>query len=234
VGVDLGFGPDSGLCIDPICAVGRKGHVNQDKIRWPPPSWQTDPRHLSSIKDRSFDFYSVNLTVTLSLLPSPLLDLELVTKSQFDSIPDIHSQDDLPQKTVIEIGELFKKHKVFDQFGLHLLHRHFPLESGQLPVTTVLDDIIELTKLTPIDEILQHSTNGAFRGQLWYLNDKNRFQAYKYEYGPQIEFPQDFLQEFADYIRVNNLQKTVALSTSPSSTSTMEYELGTTVTVTVH
>ena len=174
------------------------------------------------------------MTVTLSLLPSPLLELELVTKSQFDSIPDIHFQDDLPQKKVVEIGELFKKHKVFDNFGLHLLHRHFPLESGQLPVTTVLDDIVELTKLTTIEEIPQHSTKGAFRGQLWFLNDKNKFQAYEYEYGPQIEFPQDFLEDFADYIRVNNLQKTVALSTSPSSTSTIEYELGTTATVTVH
>jgi len=174
------------------------------------------------------------MVVTLSLVPSPLLDLELVTKSQFDSIPDIHSQCNLPQSTVLEIGELFKKHKVVDQFGLHLLHRHFPLEIGQIPVTTVLDDIVELTKLTPIEEVPQHAANGTFRGQLWYLNDKNKFQAYEYEYGPVIEFPQEFLQEFADYIHVNNLQQTVALSTSPSSSTTLEYELGTTATVTVH
>jgi hypothetical protein len=33
-------------------------------------------------------------------------------------------------------------------------------------------------------------------------------------------------QEFADYIHVNNLQQTVALSTSSSSSTTIEYELG--------
>jgi len=174
------------------------------------------------------------MVVMLSLVPSPLLDLDLVTKSQFDSIPDIHSQHDFPQGNVLEIGEIFKKHNVVDTLGLHLLHRHFPLEIGQVPVTTVLDDIVELTKLTPIEEIPQHAANGTFRGQLWYLNDRNRFQAYEYEYGPPIEFPQAFLQEFAEYIRVNNLQQIVALSTSPSSSSTMEYELGTTATVTVH
>ena len=84
---------------------------------------------------------------------SPLIDPTLITKSQFDSIPDIHSQDNLPAATVDEIGKLFREYEVLDTFGLHLLHRHFLLEPGQIPLTTVLDNIVELTKLTPIDEV---------------------------------------------------------------------------------
>lgn len=57
---------------------------------------------------------------------------------------------------------------------------------------------------------------------------------YEYEYGPEIEFPQEFLEELSDYTCANNLSKMTALSTSSTLASTMEYELSTTATVTIH
>jgi hypothetical protein len=84
-----------------------------------------------------------------------------------------------------------------------------------------------VTKLTPLSAI----DLAKLRGQLYFLNE---FQAYEYEYGDPVSFPEPFLKELAGYISANGLRGQIALVSAPPSPQTCEWTVGSQATITIH
>lgn len=160
-----------------------------------------------------------------------LIDPELLPASEFNKIPDIHDQPfGLPPEIVTAIGEIFRKHNVHEKHYLQLLHRHYPMKEGCIAVTKAVDDTMSVTKLTPLNDV----DVSELRGQLYFLNDAGKFQAYEYEYGSPVSFPEPFLEDLAGYITANGIKSQIALVSAPPGRKTYEWSIGSQATVTIH
>jgi hypothetical protein len=110
----------------------------------------------------------------------------LISAQDFNKITDIHEQKEIDPKHLKAIGAIFRAQHVEKNFGLQLLHRHYAISDGFIALTTPIDHSIVVTKVTPISSVDQ----SAIRGQLYLLNENGKFQAYEYEYGRPINFPE--------------------------------------------
>lgn len=159
-----------------------------------------------------------------------LIDACLLTKQQFDRISDIHEQQEFTGEEVAAIGKIFHSHGVVHKYGLQLLHRHFTLPEETLVLTEPVEPGILVSKVTPVDQV--DLTN--IRGQLYYLNDDGKFQAYEYEYGSPIDIPEAFLKDLALFVEQHNMRDRFALAsttTEPGSKPFKEWEVGSQATV---
>jgi len=163
--------------------------------------------------------------------PSPYLEREFMRADDFNKITDIHAQAPLTLDILQTIAAIFQKHGAYNTHGLQLLHRHYDMPEKCVALTTTINDTISVTKITQLADVKLDNV----RGQLYMLNDHGKFQAYEYEYGPPIEFSNEFLEELAGYIRDNDLSDRVAIVADGSETNfpSREYNLGDAATVTV-
>jgi len=74
------------------------------------------------------------------------------------------------------------------------------------------------------------------RGQLYYLNRDRKFQAYEYEYGPPVDFPEEFLRDLITFIQARDIYDRFALASTagaPNAPPMLEWEIGSQATATV-
>jgi hypothetical protein len=67
---------------------------------------------------------------------------------------------------------------------------------------------------------------------LYLLNEEGRFQAYEYEYGAPLSFPDAFLKELASFIQTNGLRDNIAITSSIEEKPRAEIQQGSEATVT--
>jgi len=161
-----------------------------------------------------------------------LIEPRIITKQQFDKIVDIHEQEEFTEDEVAAIGEIFHAHRVVHKYGLQLLHRHFTLPEETLVLTEPVEQGINVSKVTSIDDVDLANA----RGQLYYLNDQGKFQAYEYEYGPPVDIPEAFLIDLAAFVDQHNMRDRFALAsttTDPGSKPFKEWEIGSQATVVI-
>ena len=163
---------------------------------------------------------------------NPLVDNSLITQDAFDQIVDIHDQDEFTTPEIEAIGAIFTAHSVEDKYSLQLLHRHFPLPKDSLVVTEEIAPDVQVSKVTQVHDV----DIGKLRGQLFYLNPQRKFQAYEYEYGDPVEFPEQFLVDLIDVVEKTGLKNRFALASTAiesGSKPSREWEIGSQATVTV-
>src|SRR5947207_6512534 len=141
---------------------------------------------------------------------SSFIDSSIITTDDFNKITDIHDQTQLDPNMLPAIAAIFQSQGVTNTFGFQLLHRHYQIPEASIALTAPIGSII-VTKITPVANV----DTTAIRGQLYLLNDKGKFQAYEYEYGPPISVPMEFLTELASFIQKNGLQTKFALNADP-------------------
>jgi hypothetical protein len=134
--------------------------------------------------------------------PTPMespKECNIISAREFNAIPDLHEQVNLPNDPAIVagLGDLFHRHNLHERFGLHLLHRHYILPEDCIALKSHVDADISLTKIEPIATV----DVSTIRGTLYLLNDDGRFQAYEYEHGDQIDIPSAFLEELSEALR---------------------------------
>jgi len=163
---------------------------------------------------------------------NPLVDNSLITQEAFNQIVDIHEQDEFTTPEIEAISAVFATHSVEDKYSLQLLHRHFPLPEDGLVVTEEIAPDVQVSKVTQVHDI----DIGKLRGQLYYVNPQGKFQAYEYEYGDPVEFPEQFLVDLIGVVEKTGLKNRFALAstaTESGSKPSREWEIGSQATVTV-
>lgn len=164
--------------------------------------------------------------------PSALIDPRIITKYEFEKIPDIHVQQEFSDEETAAIGDIFRAHNVADKFSLQLLHRHFDIPDGAIVFAESVDPGVVVAKVTTIQDVDLMNA----RGQLYYLNKDGKFQAYEYEYGPIVTFPEAFLKELLEFIKARDLRDRFALASTtvaPYSAPMLEWQIGSQATVTI-
>jgi hypothetical protein len=169
-----------------------------------------------------------------STMPQP--NYSVISAQDFNTIPDIHDQVDIPNDPALfaALGKTFRKYDVHKRFGLHLLHRHFDLPEGCIMLKSNVDTDISLTTITHLDLIEQ----SPIRGVLYFLNDAGSFQAYEFEHGDALDISSTFLEELSEILHKFKMEKVIALDTGAVHASrdnfpNFEYVVGDTATVTV-
>jgi hypothetical protein len=163
---------------------------------------------------------------------SAFIEPRIITKPEFEKIPNIHGQREFSEDETTKIGDIFRAHGVCDKFSLQLLHRHFDIPDGAIVLTEPADPGVFVSKVTPIQEVDLLST----RGQLYYLNDEEKFQAYEYEYGPPVDFSEAFLKDLIAFIQTQDISDRFALASTAgvhNAPPMLEWEIGSQATVTV-
>jgi hypothetical protein len=63
-----------------------------------------------------------------------MIESKILPAQDYNAILDLEGNHDqfLQQSSLIAIGEIFVKHGVASNFGVHLLHRHFPIPDGTI------------------------------------------------------------------------------------------------------
>lgn len=70
----------------------------------------------------------------------------ITSSNVFNNVPDlscsVHNfkKYDIPN-FIAELKEIFLEHKVYDQFGVAMVHRHFELEQDEILVETYDDEL---------------------------------------------------------------------------------------------
>jgi hypothetical protein len=172
------------------------------------------------------------MTALTLLAASALIEPRIITKHQFDKITDIHKQQEFTEEEITAIGKIFLAHGVVYKYSLQLLHRHFTLPEKTLVLTQPIELGIAVSKVTPVEDV----DLANVRGQLYYLNDDRKFQAYEYEYGPPVDFPEMFLADLAAFVEQHNMGDRFALASTaakPGSKPFKEWEIGSQATVMV-
>lgn len=162
---------------------------------------------------------------------SPFVESSVISASDFNKIPHIDDQRAFDDDLALKIGLIYQKHGVLDDLGLHLLHRHYKVGDDSMVHITQVADSIHVTRVVPIGSINMNAT----RGRLYLLNEANKFQAYEYEDGLRVKFPDAFLQELASYIQEHGLRTRVAIDTRVSDEAfpSSEFVAGSDATVTI-
>jgi hypothetical protein len=156
----------------------------------------------------------------------------LITPAAFNSIKDIHDQDNLSPDIVQELGTILKKYNVADKYMLGLLHRHYTLPDNALAITTEVSPDVAVTKITHLETV----DVSELQGQLYCLTSDDQWQAYEYEYHGDLDpvsFDPNFLSELGNAIVSKGLQHKVSLASSTNASDTNEFQLGSNATVTI-
>ena len=151
------------------------------------------------------------------------IELCIIIK-QFDKIVNIHEQEEFTEDKVIAIKQIFHTYRVVHKYGLQLLYRHFTFPEETLILTEPVEQGINVLKVTSINDVDLMNA----RGQLYYLNEEGKFQAYKYEYGALVDIPEAFLTDLVVFVE-HNIRDWFALAyitTSLSSKPFKKWEIG--------
>jgi len=160
---------------------------------------------------------------------SALLESDVLSAEDFNRlIPHIHDQKDFPVDMLDGLESIYRTHGVNNKYGCILLHRHYDMPDKYIALTTELGEHTSITKATPLSNV----SSSAIRGQLYLLNEQGRFQAYEYEYGSPLSFPDAFLKELAAFIQANGLRDRIAITSSIEEKPRVEIQLGSDATVT--
>ena len=80
-----------------------------------------------------------------------MIHLETVQKSALPDIDDVQPLSDTDFEVLKEIGEVLRKHKSAQRFGVCLLHKHFDLNEGEeLVEETDIEKRISVTRAQKI------------------------------------------------------------------------------------
>ena len=143
-------------------------------------------------------------------------------------IPHIHDQEEISVSVLNGLASIYRTHRVHNKYGCQLLHRHYDMPDKSIALTTEIGESISVTKVTPLGNVDLRS----IRGQLYLLNEEGRFQAYEYEYGLPLSFPDAFLKKLASFIQQNGLRDKIAITSSIDDKPRTETQLGSEATVT--
>src|SRR5579862_6670648 len=127
------------------------------------------------------------------------METTIISAKDFNEIPLMRRQTDLPSALLDQIASLFIEYGVQDKYGIQLLHRHYDMPDGAIaftkdvykPVGGISDPAlppnyaVSVMKVTPLREL----EPAGLRGHSYLLNKDNKFQAYEYTYGDPAMFP---------------------------------------------
>lgn len=158
---------------------------------------------------------------------SQFIQPSILSSQDFNKIPPIHDQKEFDYEMWNAITAVFKQHNVDTKYGPQVLHRHYDMPEGAIALTTRAEKF-SITKITPSNSI----DPAAIRGQLYLLNEEGKFQAYEYEYGTPVPFPDAFLEDLANFLRKYDIRERFSLASSAAEQpTTVEIAVGSEATV---
>src|SRR5271170_2254431 len=93
-----------------------------------------------------------------SLHPVGLIDTSILPAAEYNDIPDIEEHRssllNRVQPDVLQIlGNIFVKYNVDPYFGIHLLHRHFPIPDRTIMLHRFENPDVEICQVTSVDDL---------------------------------------------------------------------------------
>lgn len=129
----------------------------------------------------------------------------------YNLLPDDRDQPDVQQAHLQELASLIKRYNVHDKFGIHLIHRHFQVDEGNVMLGTALTSVRGFwTKPTSIT----HLNPTEIHGHIFRLAGSGEMQAYEYREGPTTNLDSvdpAFFQEFIEYLQANDMTNLLGL-----------------------
>ncbi len=146
-----------------------------------------------------------------------MIDSAILPARDYNTIPDFNENqaqlfDRVSRDTLVTLGEIFIKHGVASNFGVHLLHHHFPIPDGTIMLYNYDDFDMEICSITPLDQV----SGMRVRGRNFRVNETGRFVAYEYDIGDEFRPSHEFLVELSDHIIKNDLQDFLSLEYDPT------------------
>jgi hypothetical protein len=141
----------------------------------------------------------------------------ILTAREYNAILDFDENEEqilarVHLDTLIGLGKIFVKHGVTSNFGVHLLHRHFPIPDGSVMLYDNRDPDMEICWVTPLDRTI----HAELRGRTFKVNDSGQFVPYEYDIGDDFQVSNEFLAELSDEIQKNGQQDVLALEYDPT------------------
>ncbi|KKZ62098.1 hypothetical protein EMCG_03415 [[Emmonsia] crescens] len=160
--------------------------------------------------------------------PPTIQDLEL-SRAVHNSLVHPEEQPNISDATLKALGELFVRNSVQDIFGVHLLHSHFIAPEGTvlLGIEAQLSERSSACWTKPVS--VAELANKAVHGHVFRLQSDGMFVPYELHEGKvdakAASTEPKFFQEFANFLRHNNLADLIALQLLDSSRNSTSMEL---------
>ncbi|KAG8627801.1 hypothetical protein KVT40_003674 [Elsinoe batatas] len=139
----------------------------------------------------------------------------------YNKIRDINVTESLTDEVLQQLGHIFTRHGVHDQFGIALLHRHFDLYDGEVMVHQQADPTV--IECSPLD--LHHGLTACS----WYLNDEDALQPYEYMLAnAKSESPSSsFFQDVQEFLMVRGLKHAAVVAVAKQITELSNIQIET-------
>lgn len=136
-------------------------------------------------------------------------------------------QPEISEADLANLAEIFTRHKVLSQFGLHLVHGHFSIPPDTIMLGNYVSELSGYwTKPTAIKDVDLNNIHG----HIFVLKGTNDFVAYEYRNGAPVNLSvsAEFFGDVSQYFRKNGLEDVLGLEVlnRGASVKMAEFDLG--------